>query len=44
MSGQWSKEELQKVSEYMKKHGWMTYEEFCKWLENQSEENEEKES
>ena len=39
MSELWSKEELQNVSEYMKKHGWMTYEEFCKWLDDQNIEN-----
>ena len=32
MSKDWSKEQLDAVSQYMKAHGWMSYEEFCEFL------------
>ena len=32
MSKDWSKEQLKAVSQYMKSHGQMSYEEFCEFL------------
>lgn len=44
MSKTWNEEELQIVSKYMKDHGWMSYEEFCKWLKDRTKEDKEDES
>lgn len=37
MSKDWSKEQLKAVGQYMKSHGQMSYEEFCKFLKDYEE-------
>lgn len=38
MSRDWTPEELRTVSDYNKRHGWMSYEEICEFIEKYEDE------